>query len=205
MSFFCRCVLSSLLLSLVVDPTSGILLDTMRPTVVWAQTTPDNEAKQLYGQGVVFYKAQRWQQALTKFQSALELYQQSGNRLSTASTLNNIGLVYASLGNYPEALLYYEESLTLKRELGNREGEARTLHHIGNMYAAQTNPEQAIIYLKQAVDIYEDIRADNQTLEQELQTSFDAGVQGTYSDLANLLFQQGQASEARQILDLLEN
>lgn len=201
----CRHTLNSLLLPLVLSTTSGLMLNAMRPTITWAQAMPDREASQLYSQGVALYRTQQWQQSLIKFQSALELYQQLGNCLSMASTLNNIGLVYASLDNYSAALRHYEESLAIKRELGNREGKARTLANMGNVLMVQTNPDQAIIYLRRAVDIYEAVRADNQTLEPDLQVSFDTSVQDTYNVLATLLQQQGLTSEAQQVLDLLEN
>ena len=68
------------------------MLDAVRPTVVWAQT--DGEADQLYNEGVELYNAQQWSQAVTKFQAALELYRQSDNRPSIASSLEYLGNVY---------------------------------------------------------------------------------------------------------------
>ena len=109
------------------------------------------------------------------------------------------------MGDYGQALEYQTQSLALTRELGDRNGEASTLGNIGVICINQNDPEQAITHLQQAVDIYEDIRADNKTLAPALQADFDNSIRDTYTNLAEQLRQQGRTADAQQVLDLLEN
>ena len=142
-------------------------------------------------------------EALQYYEESLTISRQLGDRIGEAIALGNIGNISRQLGQYANALKYYEESLALHRELGNRSGEANNLSNVGYLFERQVKPELAIIFLKQAINIYEQIREQNQILNPELQSSFTATVEDEYRHLADLLLQQDRILEAQQVLDLL--
>jgi CHAT domain-containing protein len=108
------------------------------------------------------------------------------------------------LGDYPTALNYYDQSLALQRELGNRTGEANTLNNIGLLLETQNQPQLAVVFFKESVNTYEAIRADNETLDPQLQDTYTATVENTYRSLADLLIAEGRFLEALQVLELLK-
>ena len=75
----------------------------------------------------------RWEtcSALEKFNEALPIWREVGDRHGEAVTLNNIGAVYWSSGEMQKALEKFNESLPIRRAVGDRGGEANTLTNIG--------------------------------------------------------------------------
>ncbi|NJS13162.1 MAG: tetratricopeptide repeat protein, partial [Microcoleus sp. CSU_2_2] len=65
------------------------------------------EADKLYQQGTVEAK----KSAIVKYEEALKLFREAGDRRREAVTLNNIGSVYSVLGEQQKALEYYNQSL----------------------------------------------------------------------------------------------
>lgn len=94
----------------------GIILKT--PDVL-AQTptsqTQEVEAKQLLQEGVTQFNRGQVQAALEKFQQALAIYQEIGDRTNIAVSLNNIGEAYRQLGQYSQALESYKQALRIRR------------------------------------------------------------------------------------------
>ncbi|ESA32197.1 tetratricopeptide tpr-1 repeat-containing protein [Leptolyngbya sp. Heron Island J] len=153
--------------------------------------------------GSTYDKLGQYPQALDYYEQALVIQGEIGNRVVEGATLNNIGLTYDKLGQHPQALDYYEQALVIQREVGNRASEGVTLNNIGWLLEATKESELAIIFLKQSVNIYENIRDDNQTLTQEQQQSYTDTVAHTYRKLADLLLQENRVLEAQAVLDLL--
>ncbi|MBX2861920.1 MAG: tetratricopeptide repeat protein [Leptolyngbyaceae cyanobacterium MAG.088] len=143
-------------------------------------------------------------EALQYYEESLAISRTLGDRIGEAIALSNIGNVSRQFRKYAEALQYYKESLVLNRELGNRSSEAKTLSDMGHLFQIQAQPELAIIFFKQSINIYEQIREDNQTLNQDLQSSFTATIEEDYRHLADLLLQYDRILEAQQVMDLLK-
>jgi CHAT domain-containing protein len=107
------------------------------------------EGRELYQQGT----AESLRKAIAKWEEALKLYREAGNRRGEAGTLNNIGGVYSDLGEKQKALEYYSQSLPLSRALGDRSGEAGTLNNIGGVYSDLGEKQKALEYYNQSLPL----------------------------------------------------
>ncbi|NEQ10632.1 MAG: tetratricopeptide repeat protein, partial [Moorea sp. SIO4E2] len=96
------------------------------------------QAQQLFAQGMQLYDQQRAEpsrQAITKWEAALILWRQLGNKSQEALTLLWIGRVCSNLGFKQKALEYYNPALLIFQAIGQRTGEAVTLNNIGLVYS----------------------------------------------------------------------
>ncbi|BAZ08242.1 TPR domain protein [Calothrix sp. NIES-4071] len=107
-----------------------------------------NEGKKLYEQGT----AKSLQQAIEKYFEALLLFRQVGDKVSEATTLNDIGMAYNNLGDYEQALNYYEQALTLRR-LYDKKNEAVTLDEIGTVHNSLGKKQEALNYFNQSLEL----------------------------------------------------
>ncbi|MEG3957926.1 CHAT domain-containing tetratricopeptide repeat protein [Microcoleus sp. herbarium2] len=104
-------------------------------------------ADQLYQQGT----AQSLRKAIAKWEEALKLYREAGDRRGEAFTLTNIGQVYSDLEEKQKALEYYSQSLPLSRAVGDRKQEASILNSIGSAYSYLGEKQKAREYFSQSL------------------------------------------------------
>ncbi len=114
-----------------------------------AAETALKEGLRLYQQGTLESK----KSAIVKFEIALNLYREAGDRRREAVTFSNIGLVYSGLGEKQKALEYYSQSLPLSRATGDRGGEAITLNNIGSVYSELGEKQKALEYFSQSLPL----------------------------------------------------
>ncbi|EKU98072.1 hypothetical protein Lepto7375DRAFT_7332 [Leptolyngbya sp. PCC 7375] len=184
--YLARCfTLNSLVFSIAFGTASIVLLDTIGPKLVRAQTDLNRQADRLFDESIEYYQTEQWKLALEKLQKALELYQQTNNLIKVANVLEYIGVFYQRLGNYPEALQYHEESLELSRRLGNRLNEAITLGNIGVVYEKLGNYSEALRYYEESL-----------SLKREL--GHRTGEATTLANIGNIAYQHGNNFEALQ-------
>jgi len=126
-----------------------------------------------------------------------------GTRDSDGCCLRNMGFTYESLGQRDKALKCYEKSLSMLRAVKDRPSEANTLDTLMS-YWKESKPDLAVFYGKQAVNTYQDIRGNLQSLDKEIQKGYLASHESTYRKLADLLITQGRLSEAEQVLNMLK-
>ncbi|WP_445246367.1 CHAT domain-containing protein [Microcoleus sp. OTE_8_concoct_300] len=107
------------------------------------------EGLQLFKQGT----AESLRKAIAKWEEALKLYREAGDRRGEARTLTWIGAVYSALGEKQKALEYYSQSLTLSRAVGDRRGEAVTLNNIGLVYDELGEKQKALEYYSQSLPL----------------------------------------------------
>ncbi|MEG4119422.1 tetratricopeptide repeat protein [Microcoleus sp. N9_B4] len=107
------------------------------------------EAEKLYEQGT----AEALRGSIVKYEEALKLYREAGDREKEAVTLNNIGGVYSDLGEQQKALDYYNQSLPLNRAIGDRSVEAITLNNIGKVYSDLGEQQKALDYYNQSLTL----------------------------------------------------
>jgi CHAT domain-containing protein/Tfp pilus assembly protein PilF len=105
------------------------------------------EGDQLYQQGT----AQSLRKAIAKWEEALKLYREAGDRRGEAFTLTNIGQVYSDLEEKQKALEYYSQSLPLSRAVGDRKQEASILNSIGSAYSYLGEKQKAREYFNQSL------------------------------------------------------
>ena len=107
------------------------------------------EAQKLYQQGT----AESKRSAIVKYEEALKLYRETGDRASEAIVLNNIGLVYSEFGEKQKAREYYSQSLPLSRAAGSRAQEAITLNNMGLVYSELGEKLKALEYYSQSLPL----------------------------------------------------
>jgi len=73
--------------------------------------------------------AQR-EQEIKKYEDALAVYREAGDRSGEASALTDIGRVYNRYGEREKSLEYLSQALSLHKLLGNQREEARTLSFV---------------------------------------------------------------------------
>ena len=150
----------SLLLIFTLGQTvhAGLLHQTSS-VIQTSQTEPQDEAThadalKLSGEGVRLIDvgtAEALQQALKKFEDALQLWRKSGDRKGEAYTLSYIGKVYNALGEKRKALDYYNQTLPLLREIKDARNEGVTLNNIGLIYDALGEKQRALEFYNRAL------------------------------------------------------
>ncbi|MEA5418579.1 tetratricopeptide repeat protein [Spirulina sp. CCNP1310] len=114
------------------------------------------QAEQLFQEGMALYREgslDSLRAAIAKWEAAIPLYRQVGNRDMETATLYNIGGVYSDLGEKSRALEYYNQALPLLRAVGNRRREAITLSNIGGVYSDLGEKSRALEYYNQALPL----------------------------------------------------
>ncbi|NCR21330.1 MAG: tetratricopeptide repeat protein [Microcystis aeruginosa L111-01] len=105
---------------------------------------------QLFQQGT----AESYQQAITKWEQALPLWRNVGDKAQEALINLALGRVYNLLGFKPKALEYYNQALPIYQALKDRAGEATTLNNIGGVYNDLGEKQKALDYYQQALPLW---------------------------------------------------
>ncbi|NEP62190.1 MAG: tetratricopeptide repeat protein [Symploca sp. SIO2G7] len=134
--------------------SSSLLPVTAQPILAQTQTNQNQkpEADRLLAEGIELYDQINFGEALGKFEEALLIYQEIGDKVGVGATLQQIGGVYYSRNEYQQALDYYQRALVIQREVDDA-GARVTLYRIGNIYDRLGEYQQALDYYQQAVAI----------------------------------------------------
>jgi CHAT domain-containing protein/Tfp pilus assembly protein PilF len=114
-------------------------------------------AQRIFDEGVELYRqgtAESLRQAIAKFEEALVLWRQVGDKKQEGTTLNAIGFIYNALGEKQKALEYFNQALPLYRAVGDRGGEATTLNNIGHVYDDLGEKQKALEFYNQALPLW---------------------------------------------------
>jgi tetratricopeptide (TPR) repeat protein len=126
---------------------------------VEAKRVPDKFAADVvYWFGKIHFRFYEAQDALDRYNSALTLYEQVGDKLGKANTLKAIGDVLQFLKRCDEALDRYNSALTLYEQVGAKLGKANTLTAIGDVASAKEQYSEALAYYHQALALVEQIQ-----------------------------------------------
>jgi tetratricopeptide (TPR) repeat protein len=166
----------------------GKVLQTAQATSSYPADTALEEGLQLYEQGTV--EANRG--AIAKFEQALKLSRQAGDKERQAFSLLCLGRVYSELGEKQKALEYLGQSLLLFRAVGYRRGEAVTLSNMAVVKRDQNNLTEAVNDIESSIKIIENVRTTN--TNPEFRRSDLATVQKCYEFYIDLLMQLHQAN-----------
>lgn len=154
--------------------------------------------------GWLYFLSGERDEALKNYSRSLSMSRDGGDRTSELITLNNFAWVRFQSGEERRALSQLMDALEISREIGIRRSEAGILGNIMVVWNSLGNRDAAIFFGKQAVNLYQTIRSQSQTLDRELQKSFLHSNENVYRTLAELLVSTGRLSEAQQILDMLK-
>ncbi|WP_193195464.1 CHAT domain-containing protein [Nostoc sp. MG11] len=137
------------------------------------------EAQKLYERGT----GESRRQAIAKYEEALKIWREIGDRNSEATTLLSIGTLYFIQSDNQKALEYYNQALVIRRTLKDRFGEAVMLSSLAGAYSNLGEKQKALSSYNQALSLF---RA-------EKKTDFEAQ---TLSRIAGVYFQLGDAKKA---------
>lgn len=105
-----------------------------------------------------YYRADRTE-ARHKFETALEIERQLGNRWAESGLLNNLGIVAKELSDFEAARHYHEQNLQLTAQLGDRFVRSKALinlgtvlRNLGDLVGAQKRTEEALRLKRQLGD-----------------------------------------------------
>lgn len=152
--------------TLLLSVTSPFLPPTLTlsPSVAEAQTNQDRkaEADRLLEEGIELYDKINLGGALARFEEALLIYQEIGDKVGEGTTLHQIGLVYNSRNEYQQASDYYQRALAVQWDVSDGAGARVTLYRIGRIYDRLGDYEQALDYYQQALAIRQELSEDKQ-------------------------------------------
>ncbi|WP_341526686.1 tetratricopeptide repeat protein [Nostoc sp. UHCC 0302] len=109
-----------------------------------------DEAKKLYEQGTTESK----QQAIAKYEEALKIWREIGDRNSEATTLFALGTLYFVASDNQKALEYFNQALVIRREIKDRFGEAVMLSSVAGAYSNLGDQQKALSYYNQALSFF---------------------------------------------------
>ncbi len=111
-----------------------------------------NEGQEQFAVAEQHYQQGEFQTALVSFQKVLTVYQESGDRLKQADTLNRISDIHTIQGKYAQALQGYQETFKIRQELGDLPGVGVSLTSQANIYQQLGQYQQATQFLEQALE-----------------------------------------------------
>ena len=151
---------------LVAVPASAISPDTS-PNALPAQAEePQMRAYRLLSEGEALEKEGKLQEALLKYEEALQIFQAAGNSQREALCLNSIGGIKAQLSDIEGARRAWEAGYKIWREKDNMPMAGLMLSRIGTSYEKQGNSSQAISYYQQSIEMVESIINDKVKIAQ---------------------------------------
>ena len=126
--------------------------------ILLEETSEENEKARIYHQlGKTKYYLGEFMEALTFYEKALEIQQQSFllNHLDLAKFYNNIGVVCYNMGEYSKALSYYQKALELKQQSlpPNDPDLASSYNNIGLIYDNMGNYSKGLASYEKALEI----------------------------------------------------
>jgi len=112
--------------------------------------------------GIIYSSWGRYEQAISKFELALEERTKEGNLKEEAKVLNGLGQVYMNLGDYTtkdlgKSFEYFNRSLEIKRKLEDKQGIAASLANMSINYRMVGDYAKAIEYSLEAIELFEEL------------------------------------------------
>jgi tetratricopeptide (TPR) repeat protein len=155
--------------------TLFLLLSTKAVYPLFAQSLPDKKIDSLKNvlktavedtnkvnlfreMGTVYYNRGNYTDALTSFNSSLDLAKTIGYKKGEASAYGNIGLALENQGNFPEASKFHLNAIKIAEDLGEKAIVANANHNLGNINSRQGNYTEALNYYFLALKIREEMK-----------------------------------------------
>ena len=122
------------------------------------------------------------------YRQAIALFEQVGDRWSTARSLDGLGILIEDLGRFREAQALCEQSLAISRDLGDRRGMAGAMIDLGVIAWVQGRLDDAFPLLEQSAGIYRSL--DDWS-----------GLSRTIKSLGELLVRRGMFDDGLIVLE----
>jgi len=111
------------------------------------------QAAKLVLEGIGLQGKNDLQGALDRYNQALAIFRQAGDRKDEGHTLRQIGTVYDYRYDDTTALQFYQQALTIAREIADQPGEADALSSIGDAYTSLGQYVNALNAFEQGLPI----------------------------------------------------
>jgi CHAT domain-containing protein len=111
-----------------------------------------DDALDVFAQGEQAYQQGNFEEALTRFAQAREVYQESGDRRKEADSLNRMGDIYSQLSEYAKSITIRLQALTLRRSLQDLPGIGISLTSLADSYEKLGQYPQARSILQAALE-----------------------------------------------------
>lgn len=118
-------------------------------------------AERTLGEGRAFYENNEKEKALAKYEEAIALWQEAGDKHWEAVTLLNLGWTRGDLRKNSEAIAAYERALSLLHESKDRPGEGKASYGLGAALSATSQFEKARDYFEQSLVISRELKNRN--------------------------------------------
>ena len=121
------------------------------------QTLEEEEAALYNIKGLILWKIDKLDLALTSLQKGLSLRQELQNDYDISYSLNNIGNVYLKQNHLEQAYNSYHQSLELRIKLKNRPALAASYNSLARYYEQNHNYSQALYYHKKSLKLWKNV------------------------------------------------
>ena len=118
-----------------------------------AEATEIPEAADLQEHAEQISELGRRDEAIALFQQALQLHQESGDRIGEAAVLQQLGEIHTALGNYEEAIAFLHPRLTIAQEQDSLEDQSYALGYLTQVYRLMEDYPAAVNAYQQALDV----------------------------------------------------
>ncbi|NER79360.1 MAG: tetratricopeptide repeat protein [Leptolyngbya sp. SIO1D8] len=136
----------------------------------------------------------RFQETLSVYQGALEIYRELGLLHEESIVLSRLGGLYSRVAQYQQALSFFEQSLAVARELDQPSRKAEALADLGVTYQSLGRFAEAESTLTEALAAFDSLREDD--LNDADKISLFETQRGAYLSLQRALLAQGRIEEA---------
>lgn len=109
----------------------------------------------LYDIGNIHLFWQEYENALSYYKQAMEIFRDTDQWRDLSAVHNNMGIYYKETGNYTAALAHFDTSYKLDSVVGNT-----VLNNIGNIYNIQGDYDKGLAYFQKAMKIQADKLTD---------------------------------------------
>ncbi len=147
------------------------------------------QAYQLLSEGVEEVRNDRLKKALNKFEEALELTKQAGDRSWQLNALRNLAYTHSKLGHQQQAIKFRKQGLIVARKAKDSETERIIFNQIGLDYCKLGNYDQALRFQARALAPPLELNDDG---------IYNVVVKGALCDIAKTLELKGNKALSQQ-------
>lgn len=136
----------------------GIYQITVNALAVGSVAARESIASFYVSQAEAFEEQAAYEVAISTYEKALEIYQETDNQAAQGDILYDMSLAVYELEQYETSIEYLEQALSVYQTLENSESIGHTLHRIGESYRELGSYEEAIVAQERALEAYRQIR-----------------------------------------------
>ncbi len=107
--------------------------------------------------GVCYATLDRLELAISFYEHAKSVWEESSKSSNLVALYNNIGTVFGKKGELDNARIFFLKSLDLSEEIGERKQKAGTLGNLGSLHEDLCEYQTALDYYIRSLELYEEL------------------------------------------------